>query len=481
MIVTDLIEFQAIRNPNAIAVVAPSGPVTFRQLMSHVRRVAVALSERIPGSRQRVGIDIAERYQHWVLILALARLGHNSTWISPGGDELRALALDVLLSDGRNIQNSGAKTEVLSDQWFRQAAGRAPPLSLGVRPREPDPVRIILSSGTTGTPKKVLLSHAQLLTRISHAAFSQNLGPLSAASRMLSLMGEGSMGGFLAPFAVWAAGGSVLLGPTEWALRELFLAASHGSTVLLASPAQVADVLKMLPPGWLPSRNLSVTVGGSSLPRALSRDIRLRLTPNLILAYGSTEAGVVANAFAGRPEIEDGATGVVFPWVRVEAVDEEHRPVSPGSIGQIRIKSPDCVDKYYEEGPGSPVFRNGWFYPGDLGSVSPVGILTIVGRVSEVINIGGVKLSPDFVEAAVRKARHVEDVAVFSIERGSGVDQLWVAVVAGRHADLDGIASACEAQTQVKSVHVLRVDRIPRNAMGKIDRQRLRSLVAARP
>ena len=94
-----------------------------------------------------------------------------------------------------------------------------------------------------------------------------------------------------------------------------------------------------------------------------------------------------------------GATGYVAPWAELEIVDHNDRPVPAGSEGIVRIRA-TCQGAPYppERAAENTSFRDGWFYPGDLGRYETDGLLVLTGRTSEVINVGGLKLAPEVIE-----------------------------------------------------------------------------------
>src|SRR6185312_9892764 len=100
-------------------------------------------------------------------------------------------------------------------------------------------------------------------------------------------------------------------------------------------------------------------------------------------------------------------TGYVAPWIVAEAVDGEHRPLPFDTEGDLRFRSL-CQGLNYPPTPQQP---DGWFYPGDRGRLRADGLLVITGRNAEIINAGGFKIAPDFVDDIVRMRPAVIDVA----------------------------------------------------------------------
>jgi acyl-CoA synthetase (AMP-forming)/AMP-acid ligase II len=131
--------------------------------------------------------------------------------------------------------------------------------------------------------------------------------------------------------------------------------------------------------------------------------------------------------------------------------------------------------------PGGGAFRDGWFYPGDIGRLDAGGLLCIAGRADEVMNVGGVKLLPDAVEDVVLGCAGVQDAAAFTAADVSGLERLYVAVVVNKQFDEHVAASAISgAFAEMPSAHFLKLPSIPRGMTAKIDREQLRRLAAKR-
>src|SRR5262249_7763794 len=139
--------------------------------------------------------------------------------------------------------------------------------------------------------------------------------------------------------------------------------------------------------------NIEVLVcAGDVLSRSLSDRLRSRICSHLIAAYGSTEASMSACAHAHEIADTPRAVGFVTPGVTIQIVDQSGTILPPGQEGRVRIKSEYAVDGYFgnpEE--SSKVFRDGWFYPGDIGSLNSDGLLAVAGREQAVLNLGGDK------------------------------------------------------------------------------------------
>jgi len=225
----------------------------------------------------------------------------------------------------------------------------------------------------------------------------------------------------------------------------------------------------------------TIEFGGSPLPRRLYDLACARLCPNIVSLYGTTEAGAIAAAPMAALIDRPGAVGYVHAGVEIEAVDADDKPLPPGSEGILRVRSDTCVDGYVDLAASSTgAFKGGWFYPGDVGTVSGDGLLTLAGRASEVINSGGVKVSPQVIEDVLLSLPEIRDAAAFGAPDAGGITQIWAAIVPNGPVNAPTLRAACfERLLERAPRRFLRVKRIPRNAAGKILRGELTRMAIA--
>jgi acyl-CoA synthetase (AMP-forming)/AMP-acid ligase II len=296
-------------------------------------------------------------------------------------------------------------------------------------------------------------------------------------SRLLARIGPSTGGGFIAPLRTWWFGGTVcLVEASPENLRILDVRA------LLVSPAQLRDLIRRLPKDSEPLPNLTVLAGGTALPVRLNAQARRRLTPNVVMTYGATETGTAAVARTTLLEADPSVTGIVLPWVDVEVLDEQGHALPAGEFGEIRIRTNEMVHEYFDDAEATEShFKDGWFHPGDVGSVSADGKLRLLGRSDDVLNFGGAKISPRLLEDEVAKHDAVVDQAAFAAPHRSGLSLPWVAVVTSGGFDAKAAAAGLKAAFPWLTVptNFIIVDAIPRNEMGKPDRAQLQALAAA--
>jgi acyl-CoA synthetase (AMP-forming)/AMP-acid ligase II len=223
---------------------------------------------------------------------------------------------------------------------------------------------------------------------------------------------------------------------------------------------------------------------GSPLPESLSQRVRARMCSNLIFYSGTTETSTVASAPAHALQGVAGAVGYVTPDVSVQIADDGGATLPVGKEGVVRVRTPVNVHGYLDDLPENQTpFRDGYFDTGDIGYLTDENMLVITGRQKEMLNLGGDKVSPRVIEDALTRFHGVRDAAAFAVPNPAGIDEVWALVVPDGTLNEAALQKHCRqtlAQTHVPD-RVISVAELPRNANGKIDRQRLREMVGTLP
>jgi acyl-CoA synthetase (AMP-forming)/AMP-acid ligase II len=292
-------------------------------------------------------------------------------------------------------------------------------------------------------------------------------------TRYFTGMPLGSAAGYGSMLAALAAGGAVILPGLSADFVEL--ANALGVTLTNGPPALLAELMARADRH---ARRLETMeyfeVLGAHLPRALAREAISNLTPNIWTVYGSTETDRIAHANAATCIDDPSAVGYVTPWTEAEIVDADDEPLPAGHEGQLRVRGPQVIDGYFKDETATRRnFRNGWFYPGDIGAIDDAGLLRVTGRVEEVIRRDGGVVSPLPIEEAMRGLPGVRDVAVFALT-ASGAEQVCAALVLDAGADVARIRTEAAARLGDQTpARLFVIDKLPRNANGKVMRREL--------
>ena len=475
MNITDPIRRHAQINPQSIAVVRLNGrSVSYRDLDRTIDAVALrALRLGIaPGAR--ADLQLGSPYAQLVFALALARIGAAGVPKSLPREQTA-----VCFADAAAAGNDDAQMVAVDRGWTE-----LPLTSIDERaaPSHQDGTatcRIFASSGTTGTPKHVAVSHNLMARRV----FTKWLSVRAPDDlRLICTISTETNYGFRSALRALWVGGLIVFATTP----DLVVSGirRYGVNTLVISPGSLQSVLSLLPADGDPFPSLTtIEVGGGLLSPRLCEHARQRLCANVVVSYGSTESGNVASAPVTSLASHAGAVGYVVPGVEVQAVDANDAPLPPGTEGILRVRSDNCVDAYFgDPATSAEIFKGGWFYPGDVGAVSPEGLMTLAGRRSELINRGGEKISPRIIEDALLTSEHVLEVAAFGVPDAMGITQIWAAIVPKSPpvnvADLDALCRERLAAAAPK--YYLQMNALPRNDAGKVRRDELvRRAVAA--
>ncbi len=479
---TEKIYAHARRAPDRTAVVYNNNKMPYGRL---ARLIETSRRHFLPRVRPDAGVavlTVGSLLDAWIQGLALRSLG-LTTVITESPEHIHTLGLPaiacVVATEAEYRADVEAACTATGWPFIRvpravyAAAAAAPAPSAGDLAAAPGG-HILLTSGTTGVYKKVLVSPA---TEAAKTALYRDVFEISDRSVVNTFDFAGWTGvGYLIDAYTLDAGGCVVLcqGPNPF---EAFR--YPGITHALATPHLLARVLAA-PPGALrrdDSLRLYVTAG--PLSRSMAEDAKARLTRRVYTSIGATEA----STFAITPI--DTADDLV--WHRVissrvaQAVDEGDRPLPLGQIGRLRVDTFGGVTGYlHEEHASREFFRDGFFHTGDLAVFRSDGRFALQGRVTDIVNVFGDKVAAGPIEAALQEKFALTGVCVVSMPDEDGQEIVHVAIESATRFDPSALAAAlAEAFRGTVPARIHYVDALPRNGMGKIERATLRDRIAA--
>jgi acyl-CoA synthetase (AMP-forming)/AMP-acid ligase II len=469
----DMIFFHADANPEKPAVITSEVTLTYGMLRQGILSVERQLKMHGLKAGDRIGIHVANAIGHMTLICALYRAGIASVSVDPQQVEfVDDLVIDALLAD-KPVKSAAARMIPVDELWFNSE----PPDIMGPNFAQQldgnSLCRLVLSSGTTGRPKIIALSFAAVRERLISYSIRTST---PSWDRIVCAVGLSTNYGYsFAITTLWL--GRTICFAFDGTARKLILA--HQAEMLVASTHQITEIVKGQEANFIRLDPLrAVHIGGSVVYAPLIARIRMLICNNLYCGYGSTEGGTVAYVPAESIFGMDRAVGVVAPWIELEVIDDQNKALDYGQEGQIRIRALGQGFAYKKTSPSEYEIDNSeWFYPGDRGLVFKNGMLVINGRINEIINIGGLKVSPDMIEEVLKKHPTVSDVAAVGMLDAFGIEQIWVAIVqrGGGEIDVSKMYDYCrEAMPLYLPDRIFQVTEIPRNLLGKIARETLK-------
>jgi len=375
--------------------------------------------------------------------------------------------------------------------------GRRPELALGLEPgaggvavetaiSEGEPIEpadagaaaiLAYTSGTTGRPKGVPLSHANVLASIRAVMMAWGWQRDEVLLHSLPLSHQHGLGGL---HATLLAGSHAVIEPRFEPERFCELAGEVGATALMAVPT----IWERLD-GWDGDARAALTrlrlpiSGSAPLTRALALRVREWLGQLPLERYGSTEAGLVlSNPLRG--ERKPGSVGYPLPGIEVRILDAGGSDVAPGEDGELVVKGPQVFSGYLNRPSetAAAFTDDGWFRSGDVARLDPSdGSIAITGRSKEMIITGGLNVFPREVEAALDEHDDVIRSAVVGApsERWGEEVVAFVVARAGASPDPDDLIAHCRERLSGFKCpkRVLVLDVLPTNEMGKVRRDEL--------
>jgi len=478
MNIIDPILFQTKCQPEAPALCAHgSDIVSYARLatrMNIVARRAMSIGLK-PGDV--VALSITDQLLHSIVILGLTQIGIIPISVAmqrpPPG-----LKIAAVISNTNYPHAPQARQLPLDFSWV---AGDGTPVEAAPegKTRSDETCRIILTSGTTGTPKAVALTHRLAMARCDRFQFLLgNRHP--ACSRVYLNIGVATSLGYYFLIYILSRGGTLFLRgeSIEDTLRSFGIFRVQALVGSVSTLTYLVDLCERDPS--LAFHVDTIFCGGSVISRAMLERVRPRLCSHLFCRYSATETGTTATAPAEQIVHIPGAVGYVAPGVSVQIVDDSGQCLPAGREGLVRIASEVAVDRYFEDPEtSSEFFRDGWFYPGDVGSLTSENLLIISGRSNSVLNAGGGKLSAEKIEAALMSFKGVSEAAVFMATGPLGVEEVWAGIVCSEKVDSERLRTHCRQHMPAIFVpaHIVTLDALPINATGKVDRARVKETV----
>ena len=493
--VTDDLVASAQRHPDSVAFIdgISGAQYTFGQILTAARRLGRHLQDAGVGVGDRVAIAATNSPEWAVVFLATLFAGGTVTTLNPLYTEREiteqfkdttptvVFAVEVTATPVRAVWGDRPNFHLTHEVWdlARDAAGE-------VTPVEFDPMTHLAvlpySSGTTGGPKGVMLSHHNLTSNVRQTLSAGLIDGYSVMIDFLPFFHIYGMAVLLLPGL--AAGATQITMPGFDPARFLALVSEHEATNLF-----------MVPPALLALANSDADVkmesvryimsGAAPLPLDVARRVAERFDVIVVQGYGMTEASPVTHiSLLGRDK--EGTVGPPVPDTLEKVVDLESGEALPiGEVGELLVQGPQVMQGYYErpDATAETIIEDDtgrWLRTGDIVTMDADGYVTIHDRAKEMIKYKGYQIAPAELEALIMEHPEVADVAVIPKDSGTADGEYPKAFVV-RHARsaLDEAAVMAHVTAVVAPYKKVRevefVDAIPKNPSGKILRRELKA------
>ena len=489
----------AERDPAAIAILSPGlKPLTFGELALQIERIGAQLRAAGIGASSRVGVALPRGPEAALISLAVAAKA-TMLPINPNltaadlETEIERIKVDALVVPqseempawaGRSsglfevVRATTSFEEIVltqrSEVARKQSAGEVGEKSVSV---------IFRTSGTTGTAKRVPVTHENLVAMARKMQRWLKLGPSDRSACILPIYYNA---GFKATLLVPLLIGCSVAMPTTTNPQEFDQWVEElRPTWLTAAPAflqAVLDKVRVREGNPLKHSLRFVLSTASYLAEAVRIDLQAALGVPVVEFYGLCEAGMMTAPAIPPEKLKPGSVGRP-PQGELAIRGDNGKFLPAGQTGQVVLTGPSVTPGYLYEIMDTPSgLEDGWLATGDLGVIDSEGYLTIVGRTKEIINRGGEKISPYDVEKALLQHPAVREAAAFGVPHPRLGENVASAVVlhAGKQATsselIDFIYDRLAPFQMPRHVHIL--EKFPVGVTGKISRPQLGAMFA---
>jgi len=489
----EMLKRRAGASPDHPAILFEGSTITYRELDERSSQLAHAMAERGIAAGDRIAIFLPNVPEFAVVYYAAQRLGAVPVSINA---IFRSAEVEYLVNDSGSrmvfttgelagfvprdkcaalerlvVVDEAAGPESLAE-WV---SGR--PTAFDPVPRAADdPAALLYSSGTTGFPKGVTLTQANIASNIATAAKYSGYRP------------DDRLAAFLPLFHVYGQNyilnAAILSGATVALFRRfvpdqvLRSVERDRITMFFGVPTIFIGLLSMdLTPWDLSSIRYEMSAA-ATMPEEISRRWTERFGRRVYEGYGLTECSPFA-CYNDLVEHRFGSVGRAVEGFELAIFDEDDREVPRGEWGEIVIRGPGVMKGYWNRPQDTErALRGGWLHSGDIGRMDEDGYVYIVDRVKDMINVSGFKVWPAEVEQYLYRMPQVQEVAVYGIPHPEKGEQVAVAVVprAGQALSAEEVIAYCRENIAAYKVpaRVDVVSELPKSATGKILKRVLR-------
>lgn len=484
-----------------VAVIDGDRELTFAQVADRARRLGNALLAHGLEQGDRVAILLGNRAEYIEVAAGIAMAGLVMVPLNPrltsaecgyimADSGARLVVVDAALRPSLPVEDDGRPlVPVLVVDGgpdghgpdYEAALAAADPQDPAAVVAETEPFCIAYTSGTTGRPKGVVISHRSRSLTFLCSALEWGLGP---GRRSIAVAPLYHGAGFAFGYAPAYTGGSVVM-LRRWDPIELLrLIERHRVQSCFLVPTH-AQMLRALEPGAIDSFDLSsldtLYFNAAALPGALKEWV-MATFPNVAVheLYGSTESGIISNLRPADAARKPGSVGPPWFFTEVKVLGPDGEQVPPGGVGQLYSRSPFLMNGYHglPEATANCTTDDGFVTCGDLVRVDEDGFFWIIDRVDDQIITGGVNVYPREVEEVLAAHPEVAEVAVVGKPSETWGQEIAAFVVRARGSEIGSAALENACRERLAGFKIPRqwtfVEALPRNAAGKILKTSLR-------
>ncbi|OJJ41174.1 hypothetical protein ASPWEDRAFT_146499 [Aspergillus wentii DTO 134E9] len=487
-----------------VAVVIPQKPhpltVSYQQLHSHVANFQAKLAKLGVGHGAAVSLALVNSHEFIVSFLAASsqraiaaplnsayKQDEFEFYIDDLSSTVVLIARGEFVKDGPAVRAARKYQAAIAECYWdgrevvldvKESGKLAGHAGNRVEEAQPDDIALVLhTSGTTGRPKAVPLTHKNLTTSMKNIQATYNLTPQDRTLLVMPLFHvHGLLAAFLAPLA---SGGSVVV-PSKFSASEFWSDfVTHKANWYTAVPTIHQILLKTPLPSPAPQIRFIRSCSSPLSPQTF-QDMEKKFNAPVLEAYAMTEASHQMTSNPLPPAKRQPGSVGTRQGVEIKILDQSGKEVPPGSEAEICVRG-ENVTKGYLNNPSankSSFTQDGFFRTGDQGKLDANGYVIITGRIKELINKGGEKISPIELDNTLLHHPKVAEAVCFAIpDPGHYGEDIGAAVVLkGNNAVTEDELKAWVGEKLAKfkiPKQVWIVSQIPKTATGKIQRRRV--------
>lgn len=489
----------SVLNPQSgtdLAISVPDGPdVSYAEFGEEIERVAELLAGAGVQPGRAVSIALPNGLEFMVVFLAVARAGAIAAPLNPAytADEFKFYMEDaeaqlVVLPEGEHAAREAAAQlgvptmEASLDDAGRTVLSRSGDILTARRdapsPSSDDVALFLHTSGTTSRPKGVPLTHGNLAASIKNIGDTYGLTPDDKAMVVMPLFHVHGLIGV--SLSTLSTGGSLVIPSRFSASRFWGEQRESGATWYSAVPTIHQILLARADDEGAPHESFRLIRSCSSaLAPAVFEQLEARFGAPVLEAYGMTEASHQMSSNLLPPGERMPGTVGKGTGVDIAIMDDGGNLLSAGEQAEVVIRGANVTHGYHNNpDANAEAFTNGWFRTGDQGFLDAEGTLTLTGRIKELINRGGEKISPLEVDAALLGHPSVAEAVCFGVPHTMYGEAVQAAVVVSGDTSEDAIRAYCGEHLAGFKVpdRVYIIDTMPRTATGKIQRRHIAAM-----
>lgn len=476
LLVYEILKDAAQKWPNRPAVYDDHGMMTFGELYAQTETLRLNLIDL--GLKSGMGIAVKARNGRNFIMGIFAGVGCGAA-VMPMSHQLKKAeievileeaALHVIIDDMSGIAPILAVDAVIAMQvesfsFSFTNMGQPGPYAAHVHM----PAFIRFTSGTTGKSKGVIVSHQSVIERIEGANKALCLGTDDTVVWVLPMAYH-----FIVSVVLYVRFGAAIAVAKDFLAKSIIdITNKQQGTLLYASPIQIRLLSNDTGPDQMPSlKKVISTSAGISVD--VCEAFKKRFNIDVSQAYGIIEIGLPMINFIKSAEHPE-AVGYALPGYTVDILDDKFNILPPGSIGYLAIKGPGMFDAYLLPATlRADVLTNGYFLTADYASIAPDGLIKIEGRAKSVINVSGIKVFPEEVEAVLEMVPEIKLARISSSPHplmGQIIEGELV-LHEGETIDVEDVLTYCRKRLSTfKAPQRLKiVDSLPMTKTGKLQR-----------